>query len=101
MIKRCRNEVDMHFGEFQERSRKKETSHGQKDLIKTSFLHEIIKEISSSNGQSHATKKNNACNVKRQRKDKEIWFRQLPTGQMQIATDSAGNVPKNDHPIGW
>jgi hypothetical protein len=36
---------------------KKETLHGQKDLIKTSFLHEIIKKISSSNGQSHATKK--------------------------------------------
>lgn len=87
------------FGEFQERSRKKETSHGQKDLIKTSFLDKIIKEISSSNGQSHAMKKNNACNVKRQRKDKERMFRQSPTDRMQITSDSAGNVPKD--PIGW
>ena len=61
----------MHFWRVSSRSRKEETSHGQKDLIRTSFLHEIIKEISRSNGQSHAIKKNNACNVKRQRKDKE------------------------------
>ena len=85
----------MHFWRVSRRSRKKETLHGQKDLIKTSLLHEIIKEISSSNGQSHATKKNNACNVKRQGKDIEIWFRQIPTDRLQLATDSAGNVPKD------
>ena len=85
----------MHFWRVSRGSRKKETLHEQKDLIKTSLLHEIIKEISSSNGQSHATKKNNACNVKRQRKDKERMFRKLPTDRMQIASDSAGNVPKD------
>ena len=47
----------------------KETLHEQKDLIKTSLIYEIIKEISSSNGQSHTMKRNIACNVKRQRED--------------------------------
>ena len=100
MIKRWRNEVDMHFWRVSRGSRKKETLHGQKDLIKTSLLHEIIKEISSSNGQSHATKKNIACNVKRRRKDKKSCSDEIQPIGCNPQPDRL-DMCQNDQPIGW
>ena len=78
--------------------------HGQKDLIKTSLLHEIIKEISSSNGQSHATKKNNACNVKRQRKNVQTISNRSDANRIRFGWKRAKRMTirsDGEKPIGW
>ena len=97
----------MHVWRISREKRRKNSTHGQKDLIKTSLLYIFIKEISSSNEQRRATKKENTCEENRRRKVKENYFRRHPADRMQPATDSAGSdlKPPSDRmelkPIGW